>query len=170
MVVRELAEEFQDAEGMLVVSFAGLGVAETETLRSDLAAKGIRFRMVRNRLALRVLSERGVEFDAKVLSGNTAIAYGDAEAAIGAAKILTTKELRKAGKVKVRAALLQGSVLDAGSAAALADVPDRETLRAQILGAISGPARALVCVLQAVPSATARVLQAHCDELAQADG
>ena len=165
MVVRELEDEFKDAEGMVLVSFGGLTVEENEDLRGKLAEKNVKFRMVRNKLAKRVLADRDVVFpEEEALKGNTGIAYGDAEAAIDAAKIFNDKEVKKAGKVAFKAAVLEGNALDAKSAKALADLPDRDTLHAQLLGVISGPARGLATVINAVPSGVARVIQAHVDE------
>jgi len=119
--------------------------------------------MVRNNLVRRVLAERGIEFADEVFIGNTAIAYGDAESAIGAAKVFSEKDVKKTGKVTFKAGLLEGEVLDAANASQLAHIPDRDTLNAQLLGVISGPARALACVINAVPSAVARVVNARVD-------
>lgn len=165
MVVQQLSEELGQAEAMVVVSFGGLTVAETEALRGDLAGQGAQMRMVNNRLARLVLEERGVEFDREALSGNTAIAFGDPEAAIGAAKIFTDAKVKKAGKVKVRAGLIEGAVLGSAEATALANVPDKLTLRAQMLGVLSGPARSLVGVLNGLPGGVARVLGARAEQL-----
>ena len=165
MVVRELTEEFKDAEGMVLVSFAGLTVEESDALRGKLAEKNVSFKMVRNSLARRVLAEKNLTFpDAAALKGNTGVAYGDAEAAINAAKIFDDKAVRKAGKVTFKGAVLEGNALDAQSAKALADLPDRDTLHSMLLGVISGPARGLATVINAVPSSIARVIQAHVDE------
>ena len=164
MLVQEMDRSLSDAEGMVVCSFGGLDIPETETLRGKLAEKGVTMRMVRNRLARRVLAERGLDFPAEAFQGMTAIAFGSTEATIGAAKVLTDKDVKKAGKVQVKAGVLEGAVLDAAEAQALADVPDRDTLNAQLLGVISGPARALASVIHAVPSSVARVLQAHADD------
>lgn len=164
MVVRELAAGFKDAEGMVVVSFGGLTVKENEDLRGRIAEKGAQFRMVRNRLTVIALKEVGVEFGGEPLAGNMGIAYGSPEAAIGAAKVFTEKDIKKIGKVKITGGMLEGVPLDAASATALADVPDRDTLNAQLLGVISGPARSLASIINAVPSSIARVLQARVDE------
>lgn len=165
MVIRELEDEFKDAEGMVLVSFGGLTVEETQDLRGKLAEKNVRFKMVRNSLAKRVLAEKEIVFpEETALKGNTGIAYGDAEAAIDAAKIFADKDVKKAGKVAFKGGVLEGNALDANSAKALADLPDRDTLHAQLLGVISGPARGLATVINAVPSSVARVIQAHADE------
>ena len=164
MVTRQLERDLGDAGSMLVVSFGGLTVAETEALRGSLAENGVKLRMVRNKLARRVLKQQGIEFEDEAMLGNTAIAYGDGESAIHAAKVLTEKEVKKAGKVKVRAGLLEGSVLGAPDANALADIPDRDTMRAMMLGVVSAPARSLVGVLAGLPGGLARVLQARADQ------
>jgi len=164
MICKELGSEFDSAEGMVVVSFGGLTVQQTELLRTELAGKGVRLRMVRNKLAKRVLADKGYEFPAEALVGNTAIAYGSAEETIAAAKVFSSPEVKKDGKVTFRAGMLERRVLGASDALQLADIPDRDTLRAQLLGVISGPARGIASIINAVPSGLARVIQAHADQ------
>ena len=166
LVVQELTQELASAEGMLVVSFGGLTVKESEGLRGSLAKQGIALRMIRNSLARRVLAERGFELSPEMLAGNTAIAYGRTEAAIHAAKLMTSPEVKKAGKIQVRAGVLEGRLLGAEDAAALAGVPDRPTLHAKILGCLVGPSRGIVGTLNAVPASLVRLLQARADQLA----
>jgi large subunit ribosomal protein L10 len=168
MVVRDLAEELGSVEGMVIVSYGGLTVAENERMRNELAEKGAKLRMVPNRLARRALKERGLEVSREAMSGNTAIAYGSTESALGAAKVFTHKDVKKLGKVEFRGALLEGAILSAQAAEALADVPDRDTLHSMLLGVIQGPARGLTTVINAVPSGLARVLQARADQLGEA--
>jgi large subunit ribosomal protein L10 len=164
MVVREYAEDLKDASGLLVVNFSGLTMAENESIRDRLAEKDVPFRMMRNNLLRRVLAERGLELDAECLTGNTGVAWGDAEAAINAAKVFTDPVVKKLKKVKIKGALLDGDVLGAAEANQLANVPDKDTLRGMLLGVISGPARGLATVINAVPCSVARVLQARIDE------
>jgi len=165
LVVKELTRELEKAQGMLFLSFGGLTVKESESLRGKLAAKGVRVRMMRNALARRVLAERGLELSADAIAGNTAIAWGPAEAAIHAAKVATEPEVKKAGKVKIRAGILDGALLNAADATALAGIPDRATLHARILGCISGPSRGLVSTLNGLPGGFARLVRAHAEKL-----
>jgi large subunit ribosomal protein L10 len=170
LVVQELQKEIGSAEGMVLVSFAGLTVKETEALRNGLAKKGAGLTMVRNSLARLVLAERGFELDGKSLSGNTAIAFGSAEAAIHASKMFQSAEVKKAGKVQIRAGVLEGRVLSATEAIGLADVPDRHTLNGKLVSLlISGP-RSHAALIQAVPGAQARLLQARADQLEKGGG
>lgn len=158
-------------EGLLLLSGNSLTVSETEKLRVELDKGGARLKMVRNALARRMLAESGYEFPAQTFTGNVYVVYGTTEATIHAAKVLTKPEVRKAGKVVLRGGVLDKSQLSAGDAAMLADTPDKNTLRAQLLGVLQGPARGLASLLNALPSGMARVLQARVDSQgsAQAD-
>lgn len=162
MVVREYEEYLGESTSLLLVSIHGLTVAQNDDLRDRLAEKGVPLRMVRNRLLHRALAERGIELDASILEGNTGLVWGDAEAVVGAAKVFTEKEIKRL-EVKIKGAVLDGQPLSPQEAVHLADIPDKDTLRSQLLGVLAGPARGLVTVIDAVPSSLARVLQAHVD-------
>lgn len=163
MLVRELSEAFDSAEGMVIVSMNGLTVKETEQLRNSLAEHGVRLRMVRNRLAQRALAARGIDAPRDVLSGNVAFVWGGAEDAVHAAKVIAGSDAKKKGKLDFKGGLLEGNLLRAGEASALATLPGRQELRAMLLGCISGPAQKLVRLLQAPQGAVARVIQARID-------
>lgn len=164
MAVRELTEQFRGAEGLVVVSMAGLTMVENESLRGALAAKGVQVRIVPNKLALIALEACGHSFPRDMFRGCVGVAWGDTEQTIEAAKILTAPAIKKVGKVAISGGMLEGNVLGASDAGALADVPTREELRSKLLGLLNGPARALVTLLHAPGSSLARAMQAKCDK------
>jgi len=163
LVSSEYGQLFGQAEGLVIAAATGLTVQETEELRVRLDQGGARLRMVRNSLARRALAELGHEFPAETFVGNVFIAYGSTEAAIHASKVLTSPEVKKLGKVALRGGVLDSSQLSAADALALADVPDKQTLRGMLLGVIQGPARSLATLIDALPCSMARVLQARVD-------
>ncbi|MFT5284062.1 MAG: large subunit ribosomal protein L10 [Planctomycetota bacterium] len=163
MVLRELTTSIKGADSMVIVSMHGLTVQETDGFRNSLAEGGVRLHMVRNSLAKMALKDCGVELAEDVFKGNVAIAVGHAEEAIHAAKVVKESKIRKEGKIDFRGGLLEGEVLDASSAQALAAIPNKDTLRAMILGVLSAPARSLVGVINAPTGALVRVIQAHVD-------
>ena len=165
IVVRQLSDEFARAEGMVIVSLSGLTVEETEGLRESLAESGVRLRMVRNRLAAMALEKRGVKLAEGVLVGNVACAWGSTEDTIKIAKAvqkaMRTRDPKKKGELAIRGGLFEGNPLDARSAAALAELPGKDELRAMLLGLLSGPARSLATLLAAPGTSLARVVDAH---------
>ena len=163
LALADLTETFSSGDSALIVSFEGLDMPENEGLRSALAESGVALRVVPNKLARRAFEAAGFEFSSEVFRGNVAVTIGTAEDTIHAAKVVTKPEVKKAGKVRVLAGALEKSVLGAEDAAALAEVPDQDTLRAKLLGCIAGPAQQLVGIVHAPGSSLARVLQAKVD-------
>lgn len=163
LALADLNEFVAGGDSAVIVSLAGLDMPENEALRDKLAESGVRLRMVPNKLARRAFAGVGLEFPEEVFKGNIGVAVGGPEDAIAAAKAFTQPEVKKLGKVTVRAAALEKDVLDAANAVALAEVPDQDTLRSKILGCLSGPAQQLVALTAAPGGALARVLQAKVD-------
>jgi large subunit ribosomal protein L10 len=161
---KEYKNAFGAARGMVIVSVSGQTMEQNETFRDQLAEKGVKMRVVRNALARRVLADRGFEVGSAAFTGTVAICYGDAESAIHAAKLLSKPDAKKIGKLVVRGGVLEDQFLGAKDTLALADVPDKNTLRARLVGCIQGPSRALATLINANQSGLARVLQAHSDK------
>ena len=132
IIVRQLSDEFARAEGMVIVSLSGLTVAETEDLRNALAERGVRLRMVRNRLARLALKNRGLEAGDELFNGSVACAWGSSEDAINVAKVVSKAAKRadpkKKAKLAFKGGFFEGNLLDARSAAALADLPGKNEL------------------------------------------
>lgn len=163
LLSRDLDRAVKDSDSMILISLGGLSVSESEELRSSLAEGGARLHMVRNTLIKLVFEQNGIDVPTDVLKGNTAVVFGQPEHAIHAAKVVHDSEPRKEGRIEVKAGRLEGRVLGAESARALANLPDKDSLRAMFLSCLSAPARNLVGVLAAPPGALARVIQAHAD-------
>jgi len=164
LVTAEYTAAFEKSQGMILCSMGGLTVVDLEELRDELAKEGVRLRMVRNSLIRRVFAERGFELDPAMLAGNSGVAFGSIEGTIHAAKVMTSAKIKKAGKLNLRGAIFDGQLLSARDAGALADLPDKKTLRGQLVGCIQAPLRGLATTLNGLPSGLARVLQAHADQ------
>jgi large subunit ribosomal protein L10 len=164
LVVEEYRRTFDAAQGMVFVSMAGLSVAEVETIRCALADQGVELQMLRNSLAAHVLGQQGYSFADGFFVGNLALAHGSAEAAIHAAKIFASPEVKKAGKISFRGGVLDRSVLSAKEAEQLASVPDKNTLRARLIGCLQGPSRGLVGALNGLPGGLVRLINAHAEK------
>src|SRR5262245_5921645 len=165
IIVRQLSDEFTRAEGMVIVSLNGLTVRETEDLRTSLAKDGVRLRVVRNRLAQLALKNRGLEPNAELFAGNVACAWGSTEDAVKIAKVVARKvkkaDRKKKNSLAFRGGFFEGNLLDAKGAAALAELPGKDELRAMMLGLISGPARSLATLIQGPGASLARVINAR---------
>ena len=158
-------KQFEDREGLVLLNLEGLTVEEAQELRNSIRAAGAELRVTKNRLAKVALKEIGIEFDASAWGGMCGLLVGSTEATIVAAKAMEELWKKKPErKIHYRGAMLDGSLLTAEEAARIPEMPDKNTLRAMMCGALLGSARQLATLLREVPASTARVLQARADQ------
>ena len=70
----------------------------------------------------------------------------------------------KACPIAIKGGIVEGEAYVGDRAAELAELPDRDTINTKIVSAISGPARSMASVLNAVAGGMARCIQAKIDK------
>ena len=156
-IVSELAETLSTAEAVVVAQNNGLAAGEMAALRDQLRESGARARVVKNTLARRALNDSPFAPLAESLSGPLVYGAGPDPAAL--AKVF--RNLAKENeKLVVRGGALKNSAMDAAGVEALASLPGREQLLAQLAGTMNAPASKLVRTLNEIPSKLARALAA----------
>lgn len=165
ILLEQLERNIKDAGSCLVLSFDRLTVAEVSDLRNQLRDSGVGYQVIKNRLAERAFKS-ALDLDlGPALQGKCGVLTAPAEGAIGAAKIVREAfKKQKNPKVVVTGAVIEGEVLLDEAAFGVADMPDRNTVNAQLASAISGTARGIATVVQAIGGGLARVIQAKLDK------
>ncbi len=159
--VTEVREKMEQSSAVLLTEFRGLGTAPLATLRRALRPQGAEYKIYKNTLVRRAANELGVNADA-LLTGPTAITFVDGDAA---AVAKTLKDFAKANPLMViKGGVLGNKVLSAQDVAALADLPSRDVLLAQIAGAFQAPMVKFAGLLQALPRNFAYGLKALIDQ------
>ncbi len=159
----ELVERFKAAELSVLVGYQGITCQELTDLRKKLKPVKGSFAVVKNTLARRALAGTAGEGLQDLFFGPTAVVWS-AEDPVGPAKIL--KEFAKGNeKFSVKGGLLGDSVVDAKAIEALASLPSREQLLANLLALINAPATRLLQTVNAPASSLARLLGAWKSEL-----
>lgn len=157
-LVSTLNTAFQGAGSIVVAHYAGLTVAQMQTLRRQMKAQGATVKVAKNRLTKLALDGTGVADLGPLLKGPTIIAF--AKDPVTAPKVAT--EFAKAhDKFVVRGGALGKTSLDADGVKALATMPSIEELRARLIGVIQAPATKIAGVLQAPAGGLARVVAAY---------
>lgn len=162
--IASLSEKFGRSKAAFLVDFKGMSVEQVTTLRKKLVPVESEMKVVRNTLAIRALQDHP-EAEAAIKDafvGNNAIvfAYGEAPAS---AKALAdfAKEVEM---LQLKVGVMDGQKLDSNGIKALANLPSKEVLRAQLLGVLQAPMSKFVGTLNAVPSGFVRVLAAQKDK------
>jgi len=157
-IVSDLAEKLNRSPFVLVTDYQRMKVDQFGDLRNRLAPAGAEVRVVKNSFLKRAMSDSGLPDVADKLSGQTAIVMGEKDVA-PVAKILKMFAAEfKVAALKI--GVINKSVLSAQEIEALADLPSREVLLAQLLGLLMSPATKLVRLLNEPAASLARLLNA----------
>ncbi|MBV9464072.1 MAG: 50S ribosomal protein L10 [Verrucomicrobiae bacterium] len=162
-IVAEIRKRLDASPYVIVADYTGMKVEEFNELRNRLNGAKARFTVTKNTMLRRALKELNQPSIDESLEGPTAIVYGEQDIT-AAAKIL--KNFRSEfEKPKVKIAIFERSILQKKQVEAIADLPSREVLLAQLLGVLSAPATKLVSLLNAPASQLVRVLKAQEEKL-----
>lgn len=147
-MVSELAQEFRDAQTLIVAQYGGLTVADDTAMRADMRANGVNYKVVKNRLALRAAEEAGFGELEELFTGKTAIAYS-AEDVVAPARLLK-KYADKNELMTIKGGVMEGEIAPLETLQRLAAIPDRDTLIARVVGGIASPLSGLAIFLNAI--------------------
>ncbi len=159
--VEDVRSRLSSASAAILTEYRGLHVAQMAELRRALAGAGGTYKVYKNTLVRRAARESGIDFLEPLLEGPTAIAFVEGDVA-AVAKVLR-EFARTHPALVVKGGLVGASLVDARGAQALADLPSREQLLAQIAGVIAAPMQRFASLLAAVPQKLAYGLQALID-------
>lgn len=144
-VVAEIKEKFQGATGVVIADYRGLTVAQVTQLRSQLREAGVEYRVLKNTLVRRAAHEVGIEGLDPFLEGPTAVAFSADP--VAPAKVLA--DFAKTAKTfAIKGGVVEGKVVDSNGVKALAELPSREVLLAQVVRGMQAPLVGMVNVLQ----------------------
>jgi large subunit ribosomal protein L10 len=142
--VRELTEAIARSKSIVLTNFTGMNVDLVTKMRRRLRDAHVEFIVEKNTLAKLALKESGVKDLDPYLEGPTGMALGKDE--IAGVKILAefSKEFEKPA---LKAAYVGGQVYTADGIKLLAQLPPREVLLGQFIGALRSPLQGFAGVL-----------------------
>jgi len=144
--VEQIREELEASQAVFVTDYRGLKVSQMTELRRKLREVGTDYKVVKNTLTRRAAAEADVQALEPLLVGPTAVAFAKQDP-VATAKTLS--EFAKESRIlEIRGGLLEGKLLAVEDVQALADLPPREVLLAQVVGGIQAPIAGFVSVLQ----------------------
>jgi large subunit ribosomal protein L10 len=163
-VVDEVATQIEEAGALFAVDYRGISVPQAAELRTRLTEAGATFRVVKNTLTILAADKAGAEYLKELLEGPTAFTFvrpdGDP---VLAAKALATFR-REHDVLEVKGGQMEGDVLSVEEIQALARLPAREVLNAQVVGMIASPITGLVRGLNQLIAGLASQLRQMADQ------
>jgi large subunit ribosomal protein L10 len=160
--VQALKERIEGSGGLLLAEYRGLSVHDATELRRSLAGQA-RFQIAKNTLLQRAAGEAGIEGLDEYLVGPTAVAFVEGDV------VATAKRLVDAAKkfpaLVLKGGYMEGKVLGADEAKALANLESREVMLSKIAGLMKGEMSRAASVFQALQSRFVGLMEALKDKL-----
>lgn len=148
----ELREKFANAKIAILTDYrgeaSGMTVKDITALRGKLREQNGEYKVVKNTLARKIVKELGIEGLDSHFENPTAIAFGFKDPVTLAKALSDFLKERKQKPPYIKAAYMDGQVLDAKGIDALASLPSREVLYQQLLGMLIAPHQQLMRLLQ----------------------
>jgi large subunit ribosomal protein L10 len=161
-----LTEEVKGSQVIIWTSYRGLPMPKLNDLRKALRPHHAEFHVVKNTLARLALERAGLPASRDMLVEPTAATFIDDDIA---AAVRALNEFVVANKeVTIKGGLAGQRVLTAAEVPALATLPSRQVLLAQVLGGLNAPVSGLVNVLAGTMRGLVNVLQAQVKKMEEA--
>ena len=161
-IVEELKQLLGEAEMALVLDYQGLSIKEMSDLRTRLHSNNGICKVTKNTLMRQAIN--GDETWSKLeslLTGTNAFVLikGD----VGGAVKEVQSFQKESKKSQTKGGLFEGKLLSQDEIKAIASLPSREALMAQIAGALNAVATKVAVGINEIPSGLARSIKQHAD-------
>ena len=166
-LVSEYKEHIANASAMILTNYRGLSVARIRDLRAKLNVNGATYVVIKNSLFALALDAVERPRPDNLLDGPNGVVFLGEDIGSGAQSF---KDWLKTDTiVEIKGGILETSILDSAAVDVLAALPTKEQTKAMLLGALSGPARGIVSVINAPGSSLVRVINARKNQLQDAE-
>ena len=145
-IVEEIKEKVEKAQGVVLVDYRGLNVAELTELRCNYREAGVDYKVYKNTMMRFAFKDAGYEEFNQYLTGPNAVAFGFDDP-VQAAKI-TDEFAKKHDKLEIKVGIVDGKIIGIEEIKELASLPSKEVLIAQALGGLNAPITGFANVLQ----------------------
>jgi large subunit ribosomal protein L10 len=165
-IVAEYGEKIRRSKALIVTEYRGLKVKQLEALRRELRGNDSELVVSKNTLFALALAEAGMPVPESLLTGPTAVTFCFDEPAAPAKTL--SKWARDTKILVLRGGMVGATIFDGAGVEAVSQLPGREQLRAQVVGALQAPISGLVNVLAGPVRGFLTVLNARIGQLEQA--
>ena len=147
--VDALAEKLQGATAAVFVDYKGITVAQDTELRNQFRAAGVEYTVVKNTLTRFAANKIGYNQFDELLNGTTSLACTTGDP-IAPARIICEFAKKNKDLLKIKGGIIEGSVLSAEELNAFGELPSKDALLSQVLGAFLAPITSLAVVLDQI--------------------
>jgi len=147
-IVQEMSDKFGRASSIFLVDFTGMDVNTINVLRRNFRESDVEYRVIKNTLAKISFEKAGIDGMDPFLTGVNAYAISYDDPTLPIKVLEKRKEFKE--KLKLKAALFEGQIIDSSRVETLAKIPSRGELLGQLVGMLNSPMSKLLYALNGV--------------------
>jgi large subunit ribosomal protein L10 len=161
--VADIKERIGASDAILLTEYRGLTVSDISELRRSLAEGGASFAVVKNTLMRRAAEDSAMAELGSLLEGPTAVAFVEGDPVAAAKKVV--EAIKRFPALVLKGGFMDGRMLSATDAKALADLESREVMLSKVAGLMKGEMSRAASMFQAAQSGFLSVLAAYSEKL-----
>jgi large subunit ribosomal protein L10 len=167
-VVDEVSNLLDSSKLTVMAAYTGTGVKQMQSLRKTAKEDGTKVKVIKNRLVVKALesNDKFKDFESSLLTGQILYAF-NSEDEVAPAKALSNFAKTQPTLQFVGAITADGTFIGPEDVKALANLPSKDQLRAQLVGTLSAPLSGFVGVLSGNVRGVLNVLNARAESLGQ---
>ena len=159
-LVEEVESKLAKSSALYLVDFLGLTVEEVSELRVKFRAENVYFKVLKNTLVKRALSQQNMKPMDEYLTGSTAVVISLGDELTPAKIIIDFAKKQKNNLPRLKAAVLGGQVFNDKQVEQISKLPSKKELIAMIASALNAPVTKLAGTLQALVTQIAYAVNA----------
>ena len=167
-IVEALVERIKGASSGVLVDYKGITVAEDTALRTEMRKDSVNYTVIKNTLIRRALDQLDLGELDSVLEGTTSLATSDGDA-IAPFRIIADYSKKLGDRFNVKAAFLEGKVIDEKEIAELSALQSVDALYSKVLGTMIAPITGLAVCLGQILEQKGGSLESPAEEAAPAE-
>ena len=148
-VVAALIECIKNASSGVFVDYKGITVAQDTELRTELRKNDVEYSVIKNTLVRFALDDCNLNEIDHILNGTTSLATSTGDP-IAPFRIISDYSKKLNDVFNIKAAFMDGKVLDATEIAEISALPSKEALYSQVFGTLLAPITSLAVVLNQI--------------------
>jgi large subunit ribosomal protein L10 len=161
--VGELKTRIEGSDALLLTEYRGLTVSEITALRRSLAEGGTRFSVIKNTLMRRAAADASIAEIEPLLEGPTAVAFVSGDPVAAAKRVV--EAAKRYPTLVLKGGYMDGHVLSADEAKALAELESREAMLSKIAGVLKSEMSRAAAAMVSAQSKFLSLLDAYREKL-----
>ncbi len=156
--VSSLKQKLEEKNNIILTHYSGVKVKDLGSLRRQLREKNAEYKVVKNNLFKRALSEAGYEIPDEMIKGPIGVTFLSEE--VGEVAKLLKDFGKENAAFKLSVGVLDNVVYGEEDVRRIADLPSKEVLLSQTLSLINGPTSGIAMGMNQIMASLARGIQA----------